>query len=171
MMIFKTIAKFSQFMGKTIVHILGCMLTIVICFFLFLLATEWFWPEFNGSYSLGSNIYMLEWDGGGRVIIQGSNIRGNTCYGGSHLIPTYENQYDSIGNLAEYVIDAEADDYWIIAKTDNKLNHRRKYYIVNKQHDIEILDAKVIIDRYIESFTDSCEFANKCQTNGIKIKW
>lgn len=150
---------------------LGCILTIVICFFLFLFATELFWPEFNGSYSLGSNIYMLEWDGGGRVIVQGSNIRGNTCYGGSYLIPTYENQYDSIGNLAEYVIDAEADDYWIIAKTDNKLNHRRKYYIINKQHDIENLDSKVIIDRYIESFIDSCEFANKCQTYGIKIKW
>ena len=33
---------------------------------------------------------MMEWDGGGRVIVKGTNIRGKTCYGGSYLIPTYE---------------------------------------------------------------------------------
>ena len=105
------------------------------------------------------------------MIVKGSNIRGNTCYGGSLLIPTYENQYDSVGNYAEYVVDAKADDNWIIAKTDNKLNHRRKYYIINKQHNIDTLDAKEIIVRYITSFTDSCEFAKRCFSNGISIKW
>ena len=170
MKIFKIIDKSVQIMGKAIISVIGCLLAIVICFFLFLFATEWVWPEFNGSYPLGGNIYMLERDGGGCVIVQGSNIRGNTCYGGSQLIPTYENQYDSLGNFAEYVVDAKADDNWIIAKTDNKLNHRSRYYIINKQHDIETLDAKEIIEKYITSFTDSCEFANKCFSNGIRIK-
>lgn len=105
------------------------------------------------------------------MIVKGSIIRGNTCYGGSLLIPTYENRYDSVGNYAEYVVDAKADDNWIIAKTDNKLNHRRKYYIINKQHDIETSDAKEIVARDITSFTDSCEFAEKCFSNGISIKW
>ena len=43
------------------------------------------------------------------MIVLGSNMYGKTCYGGSQLIPTYENQYDSLGHFAEYVIDAKAD--------------------------------------------------------------
>lgn len=57
--IFKKKDKPFQIMGKVIVYITGCLLTIVICFFLFLFASEWVWPEFNGSYSLGNNIYMI----------------------------------------------------------------------------------------------------------------
>ena len=114
---------------------------------------------------------MLEGDKTTKTIVYGTSIKGKTCYSGEPLIPTYENQYDSLGNFAEYVVDAKADDNWIIAKTDNKLNHRRRYYIINKQHDIETLDAKEIIEKYITNFTDSCEFANKCFSNGIRIKW
>lgn len=171
MKIIKRIDRAFQFAGKIILYVIGCLTIITICICLFMFATEWGWPEFNGSYFLGKNIYMIEWDGGGRVIVQGSNIRGNTCYGGSLLIPTYENQFDSAGHFAEYVVDAKANDNWIIAKTDNRLNHQRKYYIINKQHDTETLDAKEIIESYITSFTDSCKFAKKCQFNGIKIKW
>lgn len=171
MKIFKIIDRSLLFVGKGIKNIIGCLLTMVICFFLFLFATEWIWPEYNGSYSLGNNIYMLEWDGGGRVIVQGSNIHGNTCYGGIQLIPTYENQYDSLGNFAEYVIDAKADDNWIIAKTDNKLSHRRKYYIIKKNKDIENIEVKEILKKYTMIYTDSFDFAKRCKTNGINIKW
>lgn len=45
------------FVGKIIRYIIGCLLTVIICIFLFLFATEWLCPEFNGSYSLGSGIY------------------------------------------------------------------------------------------------------------------
>lgn len=58
--IFKKKDKPFQIMGKVIVYITGCLLTIVICFFLILFASEWVWPEFNGSYFLGNNIYMIE---------------------------------------------------------------------------------------------------------------
>lgn len=171
MIICNTIDNKSQFMGKIIIYILGILFITTICFFLFLFATEWIWPEFNGSYSLGNNVYMMEWDGGGRIIVQGSNIRGNTCYGGDRLIPTYENQYDSTGNYAEYVVDAKADNYWVIAKTMNRLNNERKYYILSKQYDPNETTLEYIINTKIESFIDSCDFANKCQNYGIHIKW
>ena len=62
---------------------------------------------------------MLEGDKTTKTIVYGTSIKGKTCYSGEPLIPTYDNQYDSIGNFAEYVVDAKADDNWIIAKTDH----------------------------------------------------
>ena len=115
MKVYKSTDRIIHFLGKGILYIIGCLLTVYICF----TATEWFWPELNGSYSLGNGIYMLEWDGGGKIIVNGTSIEGNTCYGGESLIPTYENGYDSLGHFAEYVVDAKADDSWIIVKTNN----------------------------------------------------
>ena len=137
----------------------------------FLYISEWIWPEFGGSYNLGNGIYMMEWDGGGRVIVKGSYIRGRTCYGGSQLIPTYESGYDSAGNFAEYVIDAKYDNNWIIAKTGNYSNGENKYYIVDKSFDIEKTSEEDIVENYIFDFTDSLSFANVCHQKGIKLKW
>ena len=117
---------------KSFLLILGIIISVFVIIMLFIYASDWIWPEFNGSYSLGNNIYMIEWDGGGKMIVNGTTIEGNTCYSGQPLIPTYENQYDSIGNFAEYVVDAKSDDNWIIAKTSNHINNQRKYYIINK---------------------------------------
>ena len=171
MNVLRLLDKILCLLGKSAVFLVVCIVVIYICFAPFVYAATWLWPDFYGSYSLGNNIYMLEGDKTTKTIVYGTSIKGKTCYSGEPLIPTYENQYDSLGNFAEYVVDAKADDNWIIAKTDNKLNHRRRYYIINKQHDIETLDAKEIIEKYITSFTDSCEFANKCFSNGIRIKW
>ncbi len=170
MNVLRLLDKILRLLGKfALVFVVG-IFVMYICFAAFVYAATWLWPDFYGSYSLGNNIYMLEGDKSTKTIVYGTSIKGKTCYSGDPLIPTYENQYDSLGNFAEYVVDAKADDNWIIAKTDNKLNHRRRYYIINKQHDIETLDAKEIIEKYITSFTDSCEFANKCFSNGIRIK-
>ena len=114
---------------------------------------------------------MVEWDGGGRMIVKGTNIKGNACYGGERLIPTYVNQYDSIGNVSEYVVDAKADDKWVIVKTDNRSTHQKKYYIINKKHGIEKLIAKDIIEKYIVSFIDSTEFSSVCHKERIQIEW
>lgn len=57
---------------------------------------------------------MMEWDNGGRIIVKGSTIRGNTCYGGSVIITFNKNRNDVNGNFAEYIVDANADDNWII---------------------------------------------------------
>ena len=171
MRIINVIDKVLQYVGKIILYIIGCLLTVVFCIIIFLVAAEWLWPEFNGSYSLGKNIYMIEWDGGGRVIVQGSNIRGNTCYGGSQLIPSYESLCDSLGNLVEYVVDAKADDKWIIAETYNKSSMQRKYYIIDKRADIEKYDARFIIKTFVSVFYDRTNFQKACFSNGIKIKF
>lgn len=164
------IDKVIQFVGKLFLYIIGCLFTAAICLFVFLFLTEWFWPEFNGSYSLGNNIYMLEWDGGGRIIVQGINIVGNTCYGGEPLIPFYENRYDSIGNYTEYVVDAKSDNNWIIVKTEEKSKRQRKYYIIDKSFDPKITNISTIKNKYMTEFYDSIRFYETCQSKGIDTK-
>ncbi|MBR1654935.1 MAG: hypothetical protein IJ698_00745 [Prevotella sp.] len=114
-----------MFLKKWFIVLPVGVMTLFFCLMFFFYLTDWIWPEFNGSHSLGNNIYMVEWDGGGRMIVKGTNIKGNACYGGERLIPTYVNQYDSIGNVSEYVVDAKADDKWVIVKTDNRSTHQK----------------------------------------------
>lgn len=165
------IGDLPHLIAKVVISLTLCALIIVACAFGFFCATTWLWPEANGSYNLGNNIYMMEWDGGGRIIVVGSNFDGKTCSGGTLLIPTYENQYDSAGNHVEYVIDAKSDDNWIIAKTGNKRTNQKKYYIVNKQHINNTMSIDDIVSKQIEAFSDSIEFSNTCQQRGIKIHW
>ena len=120
--------------------------SVFVIILLLIYASDWIWPEHNGSYDLGNNIYMLEWDGGGKIIVNGTRIKGNTCYSGESLIPTYENQYDSLGHFAEYVVDAKADDSWIIVKTNNHINNQRNYYILDKRHNTNKISAQDIIN-------------------------
>ena len=171
MSLIKFLDKAMVFIGKTFLLILGIIISVFVIIMLFIYASDWIWPEFNGSYSLGNNIYMIEWDGGGKMIVNGTTIEGNTCYSGQPLIPTYENQYDSIGNFAEYVVDAKSDDNWIIAKTSNHINNQRKYYILNKKYNPNKMTVEDIISTKIVFFTDSNEFAKKCLRNRIEIEW
>lgn len=157
-------------LGKILLFSLNGVTLVILCFLLFLYSSERLWPEFNGSYNLGKGIYMIEWDGG-KLIVKGSNIKGHTCYGGERIIPSCENQYDSIGNLVEYVVDARFNDNWIIAKTNNKLTKRVKYYIIKKGEGIENVAADKIQEKYTLSFTDSIEFKDVCQKAGITLKW
>ncbi len=159
-----SIKKTLLFAGKVVLFILSAILTTYICFLTFIYASEWFYPEFYGSYALGGDIYMMDWDGGGRIIVRGTNIKGNTCYGGERLIPTYENGYDNAGNIAEYVVYAKNNETWIIARTDNNITNQRKYYLIYKNPNLENMTTDSIIATQIESFTDSVEFSNVCVT-------
>lgn len=114
---------------------------------------------------------MLDWDGGGHIIVRGTSVKGKTCYGGEYLVPSYENHYDSIGNVAEYVIDAKSDDNWIIAKTGTKNSLQRKYYIIDKRNISDTMTAEEIINTRIECFSDSINFSQKCIINEIKLTW
>lgn len=167
----KFLDKAMVFIGKTFLLILGITTSVFVIILLLIYASDWIWPEYNGSYDLGNNIYMLEWDGGGKIIVNGTRIKGNTCYSGESLIPTYENQYDSLGHFAEYVVDAKADDSWIIVKTNNHINNQRNYYILDKRHNTNKISAQDIINTKIKAFTDSIEFAKSCSKNRIDIKW
>ncbi|MGM9828530.1 MAG: hypothetical protein ACI30C_00680 [Muribaculaceae bacterium] len=167
----KFLDKAMVFIGKTFLLFLGITTSVFVIIMLLIYVSDWIWPEYNGSYDLGNNIYMLEWDGGGKIIVNGATIEGNTCYGGASLIPTYENQYDSIGNFAEYVVDAKSDDNWVIAKTNNHISHQRKYYILNKKYNPNKMTVEDIISTKIVFFTDSNEFAKKCLRNRIELEW
>ena len=171
MNVFRSLDKILLLLGKSAIFIVVGIGVIYICFVTFVYSATWFWPDFYGSYSLGNNIYMLEGDKGRKTIVNGTTIEGNTCYGGQPLIPTYENQYDSIGNFAEYVVDAKSDDNWVIAKTNNHINNQRKYYIINKKYNPNEMTVEDIINTQIECFRDSNEFATKCLSNGVEIKW
>ena len=171
MNLIKFLDKAMVFIGKMFLLILGITTSVFVIILLLIYASDWIWPEYNGSYDLGNNIYMLEWDGGGKIIVNGTRIKGNTCYSGESLIPTYENQYDSLGHFAEYVVDAKADDSWIIVKTNNHINNQRNYYILDKRHNTNKISAQDIINTKIKAFTDSIEFAKSCSKNRIDIKW
>lgn len=159
-----------KFLGKTtLVFSIGIFI-VWACFTLFLFVSTWWYPVFNGSYNLGKNIYMLDWDGGGRIIVRGASFDGNTCYGGELLIPTYENQYDSMGYEVEYVTDAVFDEHWIIARTNNKITLQRKYYIIDKRNITDEMATEEIIKNRIRSFVDSIEFAEKCSNYNINIQ-
>lgn len=168
MKVLRLLDKFLCSLGKSAIFLVVGIGAIYICFVVFVYAATWLWPAFYGSYSLGNNIYMLEGDGG-NMIVHGSTIRGNTCYGGLPLIPTCENRYDSIGNFAEYVVDTQSDDNWIIAKTSNHITNQRKYYILNKKYDPDEMAVEDIVNKQIDCFTDSCEFAKRCHSNRIEI--
>ena len=168
---FKLLDKALILLGKSAIFFVAGIAVIYICFVVFVYAATWFWPDFYGSYSLGNNIYMLEGDKGRKTIVNGTTIEGNTCYSGDQLIPTYENQYDSIGNFAEYVVDARTDDNWIIAKTGNKITNQRKYYILNKSYNPDKMTLEKIISTKIECFSDSNEFAKACEYRKIDLKW
>lgn len=153
------------------VTILGIMLATLLYF------SEWIFPEFNGSYNLGNGIYMMEWDGGGKIIVWGTTIRGNTCYGGSYLVPTFQEHYDSLGNIAEYVTDAKSDEKWIIAKTYNIPKQKSLFYIIDKDYKKLTEDimgdreTDIEIDIDIIHFSDSAEFAKACDSRNIGLKW
>ena len=170
MNVIRLLDRILQLLGISAIIFLIGLLLIYIGFVSFVYAATWLWPDFYGSYSLGNNIYMLEWDGG-KMIVNGTTIKGNTCYSGQPLIPTDKNQYDSIGNFAEFVVDAKSDDNWIIAKTSNHINNQRKYYIINKKYNPNEMTVEDIISTQIECFRDSSVFAAKCISNGVDIKW
>lgn len=168
-----------KFYGKTLfkclkkVALLSILAIIIVCACCLILSvvSVWFWPEFHGSYSLGNNVYMMDWDGPGRIIVRGSSFEGKTCFGGAPLIPSYENQYDGKGNIVEYVVDAMSDENWIIAKTENKVTSERKYYIMDKRNISDEEPTEEMIKNRIESFSDSIAFSQKCEINKITIKW
>jgi hypothetical protein len=116
---------------------------------------------------------MLNWDEGGRFIVNCSRKSGKACEGGDDLIPTYENRFDSNGNYAEYVVKAKSDEKWVIVKTNNFQSKQLKYYVINKDYDPNEMTYKDIINTKIECFTDRSEFDNYCLKNGIniKVKW
>nr|MCR5711659.1 hypothetical protein [Prevotella sp.] len=74
-------------------------------------------------------------------------------------------------HFAEYVIEAKANNNWIIVRTNNHMNNQRKYYILDKRYNPNNTPVEDIINTKIEQYSDSSEFAKKCSIHQIDIKW
>lgn len=78
---------------------------------------------------MGKGLYLIEDYDGENVIVKGGTFSANTCLSGAEIVPTYENCRDSTGRRAEYVLEAEHNDSYIIARTANHLNSQRKFIL------------------------------------------
>lgn len=145
-------------------------------------ALNWVWPEANGSYILGDNIYFVDEEGRGHIYY-GTEMRGRACKGGIRLIPrpvadslylkSYLLNVDSTGRLSENVVDFKHDERWVVAKTNNYKEYKR-FYILDKSFTHSIAspeEINTIIDNYIYEYHDSLSFAKACRDKGIKIEW
>ena len=150
-----------KILKKVFLSICLCGVGTIIFFY----STDWLWPEFNGSHNLGNNIYMIEWDGG-PIVVQGSNIRGRTCYGGSPVVPSYESNI----NRREYVVYSKYNDSWILIKTVMHNPVEDKYYIINKTFEVDE-NPQVIQTKYTKSFSDSISFVGYLQSHNIQEKY
>lgn len=158
--------------GKIMLYLLVGFFVLCSFFFIFITISDYIFPKFNGSYNLGNGIYMIEWDGG-RIIVNGEQIIGNTCYGGSPLIPSIRTVMDSADYTYNYerVVKVASDRKWIIAKTHNHQNGQDIFYIIDKGFVIDKTTAEEIVNNYIHAYSDSISFARACNENKINVKW
>lgn len=129
--------------------IFAIILSTIIFLVGFFFSSEWLFPEWNGSYDLGKNLYMMDWEKGNKIIVHCSNKSGRTCYGGFPIIPhNYPREV--------YVQSAKADDKWIIVKAITTEDNNVCYYLIDKSFNIEGLDWEVV----------NCDSIIQCQITG-----
>lgn len=151
-------------------------ITILLLLAGLLFYSDWLFPEWNGSYNLGNNLYMMEWDGGGKIIVYCSNKKGRTCYGGPNVIPTHEREYDSLGNFTELVESVKFNKKWIIVKSKLIKKNKYHYYIINKDFDINGFDwgtvnCDSIIQSHITEYIDSIAFIKELERRNIDLSF
>ena len=132
------------------------------------LSSEWLFPSFWGSYSLGNGLYMIEWVNNSRLIVYCSNPKGNTCYGGIPVIP------NSLSDEIR-VTNAKSNKDWIIVEAShNNDTLDKQYYLIDNTYDINGLDwekdnCDSIIRSHITCFENKESFENKLYEYGIKL--
>lgn len=125
----------------------------------------WCFPELCGSYNLGNNIYMLDWDGNTRIIVFCSSKEGNVCKSGVRLIPKDLNYDITVENV-------NFNDRWIIAKTSNKKTIDIKYYLIDKSFSIDDDYSGIVnLERYIYSESDSINFWGILNENDVDLRF
>lgn len=142
----------------------GLVFFSIILFF----SSEWLFPSWWGSYSLGGNLYMLDWDGGEKVIVYCNNPRGRTCYSGISVIPsnTDTNQIR--------VIAAKSSDEWVIVKAKSSNEDKKRYYLISKDINIDNLncdkvDCDSIIQSHIIGPLDSLTFIKEVKQKSVNL--
>lgn len=149
--IFQT--KFNPQLYSVVAFLLSCM-SFVGCN-----------PKSLGSYDLGDGIYLMDFDYG-KIIVHGTSVHFGICYGGEYLIPTYEMAFDSTGKRKTCVLDAVADNNWVIAKLYDKIEQKDRFAVLSKsllQFETESWH------KYIEYFDQESEFQRYCDSLRIDI--
>lgn len=152
--------------------IIGTIILVVVLLpiSLFLLS-EWLFPSFWGSYKLGNDLYMIEWDGNCRIIVYNNKIRSNTCYSGAYVIPNLE------VDPTIRVINAKSNKHWVVVEAyKNYDKDDRCYYVIDKSFDLNGLDwqkdrCDSIIQSHITCFDNKELFENKLYEYEVKLSF
>ena len=136
----------------TLIFILSLFLFVAV----FDYSSKWLFPQWNGSYDLGNNLYMMDWERGNKIIVYCSRKTGRTCSGGSPVIP-HEHPREV------YVKSAKANDRWVIVKALTTES--------DKNLDWEIVNCDSIIQSHIISTFDSISFEKILRDKNIGLKF
>lgn len=124
----------------------------------------WSFPQVWGSYDLGNGFYMIEYDQG-RIIVYGTNMAGNTCFGGNYVIPSFEKSYTKdLQHRKLIVLDAFFDDSWIIAPLYDLEEEEKIFAVFNKK---TIADNSEEYKESVYYFFDIQDLQNYCAENDI----
>jgi len=108
--------------------------------------SEWIFPQWNGSSELGNNLYLLDWEKNGKIIVYCGSKKGNTCYGGVPVIP-----HNSPSEV--WVKNAISNKKWVIVKAVQTQSKKELFYLINNGFNVEGLDwEQVNCDSIIQSF-------------------
>lgn len=123
----------------------------------------------KGEYSLGNHLSLWDNDEEKSAIIV--YCTGN-CHGGMLILPSLERQHKK----GEYVEEATYNKKWVIAKTIQKKDKIKNYYIISKDFDIMGLDcAKASCDSILLSHVigpmNLTEFENKKKVLDIPLNF
>ena len=120
--------------------------------------------KWDDSYALGKGLYMISIDHG-KIVVQGSYVRDGICYGGDYVVPLYEECYDSLGNVREYVVNAVADEYAVMIKTFILDDKKYKYYLIDKTFDEKCVSNLQIRESFTYRFNSLQELKAFCSQN------
>lgn len=160
-------------LGGTIL-LVSVPVVLCVAFISFLWVSDWLSPQSNGSQYLGKNIYLLDWDGG-KIVVIGTNMHGNTCYGGTLVIPdSTEYKYDETTHrLTEQIIDATSTTDWIAVTTFHESDNKHHYYLIDKSALSDNNTCLDLLKEHFYSFADSSSFVlarNSISMHNAKIQ-
>jgi uncharacterized phosphosugar-binding protein len=155
-------------MTKIIKTILLCLITVCLIIGILFITSVYWNPSIWGSHSLGKNLYSMEWDGGGQIIVYNDKPTGKTVFSGAYVIPSNK---DTAQNLVVQKINY--DNQWIIAKAVKKEIKQVYYFIIDKSFNIKGLDwhkdnCDSIIQSHVFRF-DSISFYKELNIRNINL--
>lgn len=143
-----TINKIIAWICKITAILIGYILTLCLLFGWTEQILDHFFPELNGTYDLGKNLYLVNWRKNEYYLVcaNAKDMYGKTCYGGIPIIP---NQ-DSLNIEKEIIINEKHNEDWVIIRTILLNSKKYKYYIISKDYNPE-----TIFDKYLVNEQDS----------------